>query len=253
MKTTDNIIKKYDLMAIYDPRCTNIVHATVEEKKVPAKIIADTYLYIKDLTSDQVDTYKNILSGCTLKSSDGTKTYKISFSSYKCDAILPKEKKDPKASIEERANKRTPFQNTDNATKEANKAAKRARAAKHAAKRIAKQQMLLAANKLTEHIGKHAANPNKDDKKKELLEGIPLAGRNQKKIMFRRGKSGFKNTYKVTPGTKENNLAKKMRQRANKAGQYLIKQETKQAVKQPVMQVKKGHKKPVQKEFALAA
>lgn len=231
-------------MAIYDPRCTNIVRATVEENKVPTKIVTATYLYIKDLTAEQVDTYKKILGGCTVKSSDGTKTYKIRFSSYKCDAILPKVEKEPKPKEERKP------------ADPKNKAAKCKRAKKHARKYTTRQQMKMTAKKASRkdrYAGKFTANPDKDAKKKEMLENIPVAGRNRKKVMFRRGKSMFKNAYKVTPGTHEDNLAKKMRQRAKKAGQYLVKQETKKAVKQPVMQVKKGSKKPVQKEMALAA
>lgn len=241
--TTANTVKKYDLMALYDPRCTNIVRATVEEKKVPAKIVTATYLYIKDLTAEQVDTYKKILGGCTVKSSDGTKTYKIRFSSYKCDAILPKVEKEPKPKEERKP------------ADPKNKAAKRKRAEKHAAKYTTSLQIKAATKKANRknHTGKITANPDKNAEKKEMFENIPVAGRNRKKIMFRRGKSMFKNAYKVTPGTHEDNLAKKMRQRAKKAGQYIIKQETKEAVKQPVMQVKKGGKKPVQKEMALAA
>lgn len=242
--TDNNIVKKYDLMALYDPRCTKLVRATVEEKKIPTKLICDTYLYIKDLTAEQVDTYKTILSECNVKSSDGNKTYKIRFSSYKCDSVLPKVEK--KSETEEMRKPADPR----------NKADKRKRAENHASKMATKRSIEAATRKThakENNKGKLKANPAVNDKKKELDHEVPVYGKSRKKIMFRRGRNKFKNANVVTPGTKEDNLAKRMRQRALKAGKYLVKKEKQEAVEKPVMKVKKGGKKPVQKELALAA
>ena len=78
----------------------------------------------------------------------------------------------------------------------------------------------------------------------------PRYGRNAKKLIFRFGKHRFKAISKVVRGSKETLLEKKLRQRAQKAGRYLIKKETK--IDQTP---KKGYvsKKSLQQTFKFSA
>lgn len=234
MKTSDNnITKMYDLMVTYDARCIDVIKATVAEKKVPTKVLTTTYLYIKNLTSEQVDSYKKILSACEVKSSDGTKTYKVRFSSYKCDAILPKEKKEEKNTEEHKP------------ADPKNKQAKLDRLARKAKKKNT-QKAIAAATRSCHRGGgfntAHALKRNANKKEHKV-------GRNAR-LWYIDDESGMTRWIHKT-GTLETNLEKKIRQRATKAGKYVIKQET----PKPVMTATKTKKttKPVQKKLALAA
>ena len=76
--------------------------------------------------------------------------------------------------------------------------------------------------------------------------------KNAKKIKFRYAKHKFKSVAKVTPGRVETLRDKKLRERALKAGRYLIKKETH---KDPVSKKTKTPKpkKPVQQTLKFAA
>lgn len=222
----------YDLMATYDARCIDLIKATVAEKKVPTKVLTTTYLYLKGLTAEQVESYKKILSECQVNSSDGTKTYKIRFSAYKCDAILPKV--ETKTETKER-------------TLKGGKDRKLARLAKKAASYKTEPAIAKAARMIHHGGGINTAHALKRNARKK--QG--LTGRGAKNNYLNNEKQVLTTTHKR--GTLESNLQKHIRQRANKAGKYVIKQEEKKAATMSVNKPNKAIMKPVQKKLALAA
>jgi len=214
--TTSNEVKKYNLIVQYDPKCTKVVKATVDEHKIPHSVMTDTFMTIPNLTMEEVENYKALLRPCKVSSSDGTRTYNIRFGAWKY--------------VEKKTiNEKKPHTHTNNTPEVAAKAK--------------------AERKAKKALEKFKKNEHKDDKKKEQP---PVYGRNSKAYNYRHGKSNFKNTYKVTPGTKENNLEKKLRQRAQKACKFIDKQNKKKTLTVAVNSRKKASK-PVQKELALAA
>lgn len=224
----------YDLMATYDARCIDLIKATVAEKKVPTKVLTTTYLYLKGLTAEQVESYKNILSECKVNSSDGTKTYKIRFSAYKCDAILPKVETEDTAKERKLADPK-------------NKERKLKRLAKKASKRKTELAIAKAARMVHHGGGINTAYALKRNARKK--QG--LAGRKSKNNYVDDNKGVT--TVHYRRGTLESNLQKHIRQRAEKAGKYVIKQEEKKTPTMRANKPSKANMKPVQKKLALAA
>lgn len=218
---TSTEVKKYTLIVQYDPKCDSVVKATVEQNKIPHSVMTNYFFIIPNITMEEVEKYKAMLRPCAVSSSDGTRTYRIRFGAWKYKEVVSKEKKEPK-------------KHTNN-TPETAAAAKAAR----------KEKKTLEKFKKKEH---------KDDKKKPSAENpIPLHGRNAKKLAFRHSKNHFKSTKAVTPAIVESTAEKKVRQRAQKAGRYVIKQMTLQDLRMQANKPKSTSKKPVQKEMALAA
>lgn len=219
--TTSTEVKKYTLIVQYAPQCTKVVKDTVEAKKIPHSVFTDTYFTIPNITTEDVEKYKDILRPCAVNSTDGTRLYRIRFGAWKYNEVVHKE--EPKA-----------HSHTNN-TPEVAAAAKKAR----------KEKKTLAKFKKNEH---------KDDDKKSSAENpTPLHGRNAKKLMFRHGKHHFKNTTTVRPAIVESTLEKKTRQRAQKAVKYITKRETLASLRKRVNSPKTAPKKAVQTEMKLAA
>ena len=210
--------KRYDIMAQYHAVLNNSVREIISKEKIKYAILTDTYFVCTNLTKQECETLEAKFKDCKESRGQSKSPWTIKFAKWKSKTIIH--------------NSKTQHTNTNN-TEEVRSSARSTRKAKNIAKHP--------------KFAKHANN----EKKKSTKENpVPMHGRKDKIMAFRHGKNKFKSTAKVTPALKETSLEKKLRQRALKAGKYLIKQE-KKASTTPI-KVKKS-KKPVQQKFKFAA
>lgn len=214
----DAIEKRYDIHAQYHETLANKVRSIIEKNKIKYSILTDYFFICSNLSKEECDALQEKFKDCTISRPSGRGSSHIKFSKWKSKTVICREK--------------TPHTHTNNI-----KEVKQAAHANRKAKNIAKHPKFV----------KHSTN----EKKKVTKETpIPMHGRKAKALAYRHAKHKFKSTEKVTPALKESTMLKKLRQRAQKAGQYLIKQEKKASI--TPIKVNKS-KKPVQQKFKFAA
>ena len=212
------IEKRYDIHAQYHETLSSKVRNIIEKNKIKYAILTDYFFICSNLSKEECDALQEKFKDCVISRPSGRGSSHIKFSKWKSKTIVCREK--------------TPHTHTNN-TKEVHQAARASRKTKN----IAKHPKFV----------KHSTNEKKKTTKENL---IPIRGRKAKIMAYRHGKHKFKSVAKVTPALKETSLEKKLRQRAQKAGQYLIKKE-KKASMAPVKTSKQ--KKPIQQKLKFAA
>jgi hypothetical protein len=209
--------KRYDLLAQYQEPLSTQVRAIIESNKIKYSILANTYFVISNIPSSTCKEIESAFEKCTISRGEHHRPLKVTFAKWKSKSII----------VETKESK-----NPSNNTTEAKSAAKAKRKAKNVAK----------CPKFVKHVN--------DNKKPTKENPVPQCGRNKKKLTYRYCKHRFKALNKVVPALKETNLEKKLRQRAQKAGRYIIKQEKKASV---IHTKAPKPRKPVQQKFNFAA
>ena len=212
------IEKRYDIHAQYHETLSSKVRNIIEKNKIKYAILTDYFFICSNLSKEECDALQEKFKDCVISRPSGRGSSHIKFSKWKSKTIVCREK--------------TSHTHTNNI-----KEAKCVARANRKAKNIAKHPKFI----------KHTTN----EKKKSTKENpIPIHGRKAKIIAYRHAKHKFKSTAKVVSALKETTLEKKLRQRAQKAGQYLIKQEKKASIT-PTKTSKS--KKSIQQKFKFAA
>jgi hypothetical protein len=188
--------KRYDLLAQYQESLSAKVKSIIEKNNIKYSILTSTYFVISNLPESACNEITTAFEGCTVSRGTQHRPLKVTFAKWKTKSIITEQKE-----------KKCPSNNTT----EAKTAAKARRKAKNVAK----------CPKFVKH------NTSEKRKVTDENQAAPRYGRNAKKLIFRFGKHRFKAISKVVRGSKETLLEKKLRQRAQKAGRYLIKKETK--------------------------
>lgn len=221
--------KKYTLYVMFHTKSAAMIENTIKDNNIPYSIKTDSYVTIVNIGEDDAEKYKELFRKCSVSSSDGTKTYRVRFGMWKYKATTTK----------------TAEHNSKKHTTNTPETAAKAKAERKAKKALVRHQK-----------SEYSANRNelKKDAEAAAKEGrVPVVGRNAKKLIFRASKHKFKSTARVCPGTKENNLQKKLRKRAEKACRYIVKQEKKESVRVAGNAHKTTNKKATQLELPLAA
>lgn len=233
--------KKYNIMILFNPVLNDQVDDTIAKNKLKCDRRITGYARFDAVSEEDYNKIKSLFKECSVTNTHEVRVFdkeKKTFVTHTKERVLTPQIVATRAKITVWVEKKK-----TNNTKEARQAAR----ARRKASNIAKHRK----------FEKHSTN----EKKKSTKENpVPSYGRKAKVMTFRHGKHKFKSVAKVTPATKETNLAKKLRQRAQKAGQYLIKKEA-HASSAAEMEAKlskaiaKHHKpkKPVQQKFKFAA
>lgn len=230
--------KKYNIMILFNPILNDQVDEIIAKNKLKCDKRITGYARFDAVSEEDYNKIKYLFKECSVTN---THEFKVFDKENKTFVIHTKERVLTPQIVATRAKITvwTEKKKTNN-TKEVRQAAK----ARRKANNIAKHRK----------FEKHSTN----EKKKSTKENpVPSYGRKAKAMTFRHGKHKFKSVAKVTPATKETNLAKKLRQRAQKAGRYLIKKEARASEMEAKISkvITKEHKlkRPTQQKFKFAA
>lgn len=221
-----NANKRYDIIAAVPTILAKDVTRVIEENKLKTALKHDSYFIITNVGEDEVKNIKKMFEPCLVSTHNGRRVLKISFTTMKS--------KVKEVNTEPRKRK------VSNNTTEAKTAAKKARKTRNKAVAAARTE--------------YAKNRNASKKR-------VLVGRKAKLYYMVDGENGTAVMTRVNRkrGFQGDNLQNHRRKAANKAGQYLLKQEAKQTAKTQkkaeIKPIEKPKKKPtvVQTEMALAA
>ena len=222
--------KKYNIMILFNPILNDQVDDTIAKNKLKCDKRITGYVRFDAVSEEDYTKIKNLFKKCSITNTHEFKVFdreKKTFVTHTKERVLTPQIIATRAKITVWVEKKK-----TNNTKEVRQAARARRKAKNIAK----------CPKFVKHIN--------DNKKPTKENPVPQCGRNKKKLTYRYCKHGFKALNKVAPALKETNLEKKLRQRAQKAGRYIIKQEKKASV---IHTKASKPRKPVQQKFNFAA
>lgn len=222
----NNVEKRYDIIATVPTILAKDVTRVIEENKLKTALKHDSYFVLTNVSEVDMKKTKEMFKSCLVSTHNGRRTLKVSFTTMKSKV------KETNTEPKKRA--------VSNNTTEAKIAAKKARKARNKAVAAARPE--------------YAKNRNASKKRM-------IVGRRAKLYYMIDDEKGNAVMTRVNRkrGFQGDNLENHRKKAANKAGQYLLKREAKQAVKTQkkteIKPVGKPKKKPtvVQTEMALAA
>lgn len=193
--------KMYDVLIQFDTRCKNNIDEKFKKNKIKPDLITNTYAYMRGVTAEKRKELANLVDDCGITIKN--KTYKIHVSANKAHALPEKERRT-----------RKPTNNTDEA--------------KQTARKARKDKNKAAAKAKHEYAQKRKAQ------KKACIVG------RKAKLHYMIDKDKPKTVQHNRGGNLGTRLETKLKERAKKAGQYLIKKEK----AKPLSVAKKAENKP---------
>jgi len=230
--------KKYNIMILFNPILNDQVDDTIAKNKLKCDRRITGYARFDAVSEEEYTKIKELFKDCKVENIKKVEVYDRETRKFVTKTV----KRTITPQIVAHRAKITVWveKKKTNNTKEVRQAARAARKARNIANHP----------KFVKRADKTKKTPTAENIN---IEGKgALKGKNAKTIKFRHARHKFKSVAKVTPGKVETLRDKKLRERALKAGRYLIKKEVH---KDPVSKKAKTpkSKKPVQQTLKLAA